>query len=93
MGFDVAKDMTAVNVLVLHHTNHRGTEKRLADICFVLNIGDTHVVSYQGCTTPITTRTSPLSSSATPTDSSTENPACARPSVLCMMAKVEMQGT
>jgi predicted MarR family transcription regulator len=46
MGSDVAKDMTAVNVLVLHHTNHRGTEKRLADICFVLNIEDTHVVSY-----------------------------------------------
>jgi len=31
---------------VLHHTNHRGLEKRLADICFVLNIEDTHVVSY-----------------------------------------------
>lgn len=40
------KDMTAVDVLVLHHTNHRGLEKRLADICFVLNIEDTHVVSY-----------------------------------------------
>jgi predicted MarR family transcription regulator len=26
--------------------NHRGREKKLADICFVLNIEDTHVVSY-----------------------------------------------
>lgn len=40
------KDMTAVDVLVLHHINHRSTEKRLADVCFVLNIEDTHVVSY-----------------------------------------------
>lgn len=40
------KDMTPVDVLVVHHTNHRGVEKRLADICFVLNIEDTHVVSY-----------------------------------------------
>lgn len=40
------KDMTPVDVLVMHHINHRGSEKRLADICFVLNIEDTHVVSY-----------------------------------------------
>ena len=40
------KDMTPVDVMVLHHINHKGTEKRLADICFVLNIEDTHVVSY-----------------------------------------------
>lgn len=40
------KDMTAVDVLVLHHVNHRNNEKRLGDICFVLNIEDTHVVSY-----------------------------------------------
>ena len=41
-----AKEMTAVDVMVLHHINHRGSEKRLADVCFVLNIEDTHVVSY-----------------------------------------------
>ena len=41
-----AKDMTPVDVLVMHHINHRGSAKRLADICFVLNIEDTHVVSY-----------------------------------------------
>ena len=46
MGAAGVKDMTSVDVLVLHHTNHRGVEKRLADICFVLNIEDTHVVSY-----------------------------------------------
>ncbi len=40
------KDMTPTDVLVLHHVNHRGREKRLADVCFVLNIEDTHVVSY-----------------------------------------------
>ena len=40
------KDMTETEVLVLHHVNHRGREKKLADICFVLNIEDTHVVSY-----------------------------------------------
>ncbi len=40
------KDMTPVDVLVLHHINHRQSEKRLADVCFVLNIEDTHVVSY-----------------------------------------------
>jgi len=40
------KDMTETEVLVLHHVAHRQREKRLADICFVLNIEDTHVVSY-----------------------------------------------
>jgi len=40
------KDMTPTDVLVLHHVNHREREKRLADVCFVLNIEDTHVVSY-----------------------------------------------
>ncbi len=40
------KDMTETEVLVVHHVNHRAREKKLADICFVLNIEDTHVVSY-----------------------------------------------
>lgn len=46
MGAVGVKDMATIDVLVLHHTNHRGVEKRLADICFVLNVEDTHVVSY-----------------------------------------------
>ena len=40
------KDMAPTDVLVLHHVAHRNSEKRLADICFVLNIEDTHVVNY-----------------------------------------------
>lgn len=40
------KDMTPIDVLVLHHVAHRDSEKRLADICFVLNVEDTHVVTY-----------------------------------------------
>lgn len=40
------KDLTPIDVLALHHVNHRGRNKKLADICFVLNVEDTHVVSY-----------------------------------------------
>ena len=40
------KDMTPLEVLLLHHVNHRAREKKLADICFMLNIEDTHVVAY-----------------------------------------------
>lgn len=41
-----AKDMTAVEVSLLHHVSHRECKKKLADICFVLNIEDTHVATY-----------------------------------------------
>jgi predicted MarR family transcription regulator len=40
------KDMTSTDVLVLHHINHRAREKKLADIAFILNIEDTHIVNY-----------------------------------------------
>jgi predicted MarR family transcription regulator len=40
------KDLTALDVLLLHHVNHRAREKKLADICFMMNMEDTHVVSY-----------------------------------------------
>jgi predicted MarR family transcription regulator len=40
------KDMTTTDVLVLHHINHRAREKKLADIAFILNIEDTHIVNY-----------------------------------------------
>jgi predicted MarR family transcription regulator len=40
------KDMTITDVLVLHHINHRAREKKLADISFILNIEDTHIVNY-----------------------------------------------
>lgn len=39
-------DMTPLEILVLHNTNHRGREKRLTDISFLLNIEDTHTVNY-----------------------------------------------
>lgn len=40
------KDMSTTEVLVLHHVSHRGRDKKLGDIAFVLNIEDTHVVNY-----------------------------------------------
>lgn len=39
-------DLTITDVLVLHHICHRARNKKLADICFVLNVEDTHVVAY-----------------------------------------------
>ena len=39
-------DLSALDVLILHSVNHRGRPKRLADLCLVLSIEDTHLVSY-----------------------------------------------
>ncbi|MES2386061.1 MAG: winged helix DNA-binding protein [Pseudomonadota bacterium] len=39
-------DLTSTDVMLLHHINHRARNKKLADICFVLNYEDTHVVAY-----------------------------------------------
>jgi len=39
-------DLTITDVLLLHHLCHRARNKKLADICFVLNYEDTHVVAY-----------------------------------------------
>ena len=39
-------DLTPLEILVLHNTNHRDREKRLTDVCFLLNIEDTHTVNY-----------------------------------------------
>ncbi|RED49709.1 putative MarR family transcription regulator [Aestuariispira insulae] len=39
-------DLSPLEVLVLHTVNHRSREKRLADICFTLNVEDTHTVNY-----------------------------------------------
>lgn len=38
--------LSPIEVQILHSVNHRGRSKRLADICLVLNIEDTHVVAY-----------------------------------------------
>lgn len=40
------KDLTALDVLVLHHVTHRARDKRLADIAFIMNVEDTHLVNY-----------------------------------------------
>ena len=40
------KDLTALDVLVLHHVTHRARDKRLADICFIMNVEDTHLINY-----------------------------------------------
>ncbi len=39
-------ELSPVDVLVLHTAYHRDKPKKMADICLVLNIEDTHVVSY-----------------------------------------------
>ncbi|MCY4336991.1 MAG: winged helix DNA-binding protein [Litoreibacter sp.] len=39
-------DMSPLEVLVLHTFHHRERAKKLADICMVLNIEDTHTVNY-----------------------------------------------
>jgi len=39
-------DLGALDVLVLHSVNHRARRKKLADICLVLNVEDSHTVSY-----------------------------------------------
>jgi predicted MarR family transcription regulator len=39
-------DLSPVEVLVLHTVRHRDRPKKLADICLVLGIEDTHIVSY-----------------------------------------------
>src|SRR3546814_16166151 len=39
-------DLGPLEVMVLHTVNHRAKDKKLADICFVLNIEDSHTVNY-----------------------------------------------
>lgn len=39
-------ELTPLDVLVLHHVTHRARDKRLADICFIMNVEDTHLVNY-----------------------------------------------
>ena len=39
-------DVSALDVLVLHSITHRGRARKMADICFVLNVEDTHTVVY-----------------------------------------------
>ena len=46
MGAAGYKDFNPLDILILHNINHRGKEKRLSDIAFMLNIEDTHTVNY-----------------------------------------------
>ncbi len=39
-------ELAVLDILILHNINHRGREKRLNDIAFMLNIIDTHTVNY-----------------------------------------------
>lgn len=39
-------DLTPLDILIVHHINHRERAKRLSDICFVLNVEDAHTVNY-----------------------------------------------
>lgn len=39
-------EFSPLDVLVVHNVNHREKDKRLVDICFVLNIEDQHTVNY-----------------------------------------------
>ncbi|MFT2112568.1 winged helix DNA-binding protein [Marinomonas sp. 2405UD68-3] len=38
--------LAPLDILVVHHINHRERSKCLADICFVLNVEDVHTVNY-----------------------------------------------
>jgi len=40
------KDLMPLDVLVLHHVTHRARNKRLSDVCFIMNIEDTHLINY-----------------------------------------------
>lgn len=39
-------ELNTLDIEVLHSVNHRTREKKLADLCFILNVEDTHTVSY-----------------------------------------------
>jgi predicted MarR family transcription regulator len=39
-------ELGPLDVLVVHSVNHRKRAKRLADICLVLNVEDSHTVTY-----------------------------------------------
>lgn len=39
-------DLAPLDILVVHNVNHRQRAKRASDICFMLNVEDTHTVTY-----------------------------------------------
>ncbi|KJE35980.1 transcriptional regulator [Thalassospira sp. HJ] len=39
-------DVSVLDILVLHNVNSREREKSLSEVCFVLNVEDSHLVNY-----------------------------------------------
>ncbi|OSQ49715.1 transcriptional regulator [Thalassospira alkalitolerans] len=39
-------DLSVLDILVLHNVNSREREKSLSEVCFVLNVEDSHLVNY-----------------------------------------------
>jgi predicted MarR family transcription regulator len=46
MAVSGGAELSPLEILVLHNTNHRDREKRMSDIAFLLNIEDSHTVTY-----------------------------------------------
>ncbi len=46
MGAAGVPDLSPIEVLVLHSVRHRERPKKFADLCLVLGIDDTHVITY-----------------------------------------------
>lgn len=46
MAASGTRGLSRTDILVLHAVNHRARGRRLAEICMVLNIDDTHLVAY-----------------------------------------------
>jgi predicted MarR family transcription regulator len=46
MAASGAPGLAPLDVLVVHNVAHRGRPKKLADICHVLSVEDTHTVAY-----------------------------------------------
>lgn len=46
MAAAAIRGLGALDILVLHAVNHRARGRRLSEICTVLNIDDSHLVSY-----------------------------------------------
>ena len=40
------RELTPLDVLVLHHVHHRARDKRLSEIFFIMNVEDTHLINY-----------------------------------------------
>ena len=46
MSASGSEGLSTIDILVIHNINHRDRPKRVTDICFTLNIEDTHLVAY-----------------------------------------------